>query len=93
VEARLCPACAVSVSTSSYFPLATGVHLKEKARRLGLCDPEAIMSAACSALSMLAYQEQLTAAKKRQGDKAQLKKVVEQSKLKMQELHAAAQKV
>lgn len=51
------------------------------------------MAAASGALSLLAYQEKLKVAKQHQTEKSQLKKLVSQSKAKMQELQSAAQKV
>lgn len=115
-----CLACSGPLPAECLHPLSSGKHTKEKARMLGLYDPDTIMATASSgtllvgigllerlsdtcfqlkdldrftALSLLAYQEQLMAAKRRTADKAQLKKIVKQSQVKMGELQGAAKKV
>eukprot|EP00892_Ulva_mutabilis_P012081 jgi/Ulvmu1/9245/UM005_0345.1 len=92
LENSACLACGANVSSASFHILWSGAHKAEKARRLGTFDVDTIMAAASGALSLLAYQEKLKIAKKQQTEKAQLKKLVSQSKAKMQDLQSAAQK-
>lgn len=93
LENGSCLACGASVNSGSFHVLWSGTHKAEKARRLGTFDVDTIMAAASGALSLLAYQEKLKIAKQHQTEKSQLKKLVSQSKAKMQELQSAAQKV
>ena len=88
-----CAACGSPADTSAFHPLASNGSLDALARRLGLEDTDTIMTCASNALTLLAYQEQLVSARVRQNDKEQLKKITSQSKVKIRELHGAAQKV
>jgi hypothetical protein len=92
-ESGQCAACGSAVEANSFHQLATSDNVSSVARRLGLESSDTIMKCASTALSLLAYQEQLVSAKKRQNDKAQLKKVTKQSQDKMRELHSATRKV
>ena len=88
-----CAACGSRADVDSFHQLASDANLPSLTRRLGLESAESIMSCASTALVLLAYQEQLTNAKKRHNDKAQLKNITNQSKEKIRNLHSAAQKV
>jgi hypothetical protein len=87
-----CAACGGAADSASFHPLADSSKTDALARKLGLQSVETIMKNASTALNLLAYQAELVNAKKRQNDKAQLKKITNQSKDKIRELHAAAQK-
>jgi hypothetical protein len=62
-------------------------------RMIGLHGTDVIVAAASSALKALAQQKRLSQMKKRTEDKARLKKITDQSREKICELHSAAQKV
>jgi hypothetical protein len=93
IQRKSCLACSQALDASMLTQVSSSTHLKEKARRLALCDTDTLMAAASNALAFWDYQQQLIAAKDRQTGKAQLKDFLEKSKKKMMELQSAAQKV
>lgn len=86
-------ACDVNMHGRSFNNTGSNSQAEDISRRLSIQPFEQVIKTAMNGIALIAYQDQLVAAKRRQNDKSQLRKVTEQSKCKLQEIHAAAQKV
>jgi hypothetical protein len=95
-EKGACAACGARAQPEAFHELASNDKLGHLARRLGMESFGTIMSAANSALGLIAYQQQLVAAKRKKqvnAKSAKLKKFKDLTKNKMKEVYSTVQKV
>lgn len=95
-EKGACAACGARAQPEAFHELARNDKLGHLARRLGMESFGTILSVANSALGLMAYQQQLVAAKRKKNNKARsakLKKFKDLTNDKMKEVYSTVQRV